>query len=201
MAAALISAIIASSAAGSKQRTSEASIRSRSPGPGRSVDFDRAGPIWITWDSTVIPRCASRALAQAPAATRAAVSRAEARSSTSRASVKPYFCIPARSAWPGRGRVSGFSVRPGAGSISTVHLGHSVLPISMATGDPRVRPWRIPPSRVSSSCSNRIRGPRPYPSRRRASSAPISSAVISRPAGSPSMVTTRARPCDSPAVR
>ena len=36
--------------------------------------------------------------ASAPAATRAAVSRALARSSTSRASVKPYFCIPARSA-------------------------------------------------------------------------------------------------------
>ena len=31
----------------------------------------------------------------------------------------------------------------------------------MATGEPRVRPWRTPPIRVSSSCSKRIRGPRP----------------------------------------
>ena len=31
----------------------------------------------------------------------------------------------------------------------------------MATGEPMVRPWRIPPSRVSSSASKRIRGPRP----------------------------------------
>ncbi len=44
-------------------------------------------------------------MATAPAATRAAVSRAEARSSTSRASVKPYFCMPGRSACPGRGLV------------------------------------------------------------------------------------------------
>ena len=47
-----------------------------------------------------------------PAATRAAVSRALARSSTSRASVNPYFCIPARSAWPGRTWVSGLPSRP-----------------------------------------------------------------------------------------
>ncbi len=100
-------------------------------------------------------------MARAPAATRAAVSRAEARSSTSRASSKPYFCMPARSAWPGRGWVSTVAGAPGAGDISSVHLRHSVLAISMATGEPRVRPWRIPPIRVISSASKRIRGPRP----------------------------------------
>ena len=68
-------------------------------------------------------RCAtSNALASAPAATRAAVSRALARSSTSRASVNPYFCMPARSACPGRGCVSGFAVAPGADDISSAHL-------------------------------------------------------------------------------
>ena len=36
--------------------------------------------------------------ATAPSATRAAVSRAEARSRIGRASSKPYFCMPARSA-------------------------------------------------------------------------------------------------------
>ena len=42
---------------------------------------------------------------QAPTATRAAVSRALARSSTLRTSSNPYFCAPTRSACPGRGRV------------------------------------------------------------------------------------------------
>ena len=101
-------------------------------------------------------------MARQPAATRAAVSRADARSSTSRASSNPYFCIPARSAWPGRGWVRIFDGSPGAGDISSVHFrSHSELPISMATGDPSVRPWRIPPSSVTSSASNRILGPRP----------------------------------------
>src|SRR5437763_7406822 len=71
----------------------------------------------------------------------------------------------------------------------------------MATGDPRVRPWRTPPTSVTSSRSNRIRGPRPKPRRRRASSPWISSTVIGSPAGRPSTTTTSARPCDSPAVR
>ena len=46
------------------------------------------------------------ARASAPAAVRAAVSRALARSSTSRASWLPYLSAPARSAWPGLGRVT-----------------------------------------------------------------------------------------------
>ena len=51
--------------------------------------------------------CSRKLLATRPSATRAAVSRAEARSRIGRASSKPYFCMPTRSAWPGRGRVSG----------------------------------------------------------------------------------------------
>ena len=39
--------------------------------------------------------------ATVPRATRVAVSRALARSSTGRASSKPYFCMPVKSAWPG----------------------------------------------------------------------------------------------------
>ena len=93
-----------------------------------------------------------------PAATRAAVSRALARSSTSRASVNPYFCMPARSACPGRGCVSGFAVAPGADDISSFHLpvAHSLLRITIATGEPSVRPWRTPPRNSSSSVSNRM---------------------------------------------
>src|SRR6516165_2219777 len=59
----------------------------------------------------------------------------------------------------------------------------------------------MPPTRVISSASKRMRGPRPYPRRRRASSAATSDDSTGSPAGRPSTMTTRARPCDSPAVR
>ena len=66
------------------------------------------GPIDDVWLTSRTPEaCCEQRLATAPSATRAAVSRALARSSTGRASSKPYFCMPTRSAWPGRGRVSG----------------------------------------------------------------------------------------------
>jgi hypothetical protein len=60
-----------------------------------------------TCDITAIPTLSSMLRATVASATRIAVSRALARSSTSRASSNWYFCIPTRSAWPGRGRVSG----------------------------------------------------------------------------------------------
>ena len=161
-AAALTAVTMASSAAASKQRTALPSTFSTSPGPGRGLSgavlASPSATMWLTIDT---PRCVSSSLARVPAATRAAVSRADARSSTSRASSKPYFSIPGRSAWPGRGWVNTFEGTPGSGDISSFHFGHSVLAISMATGDPNVRPWRMPPRRVISSASKRIRGPRP----------------------------------------
>jgi hypothetical protein len=36
---------------------------------------------------------------------------------------------------------------------------HSVFLISIATGEPSVRPWRTPPTSVSSSCSKRCAAP------------------------------------------
>jgi hypothetical protein len=104
-----------------------------------------------------------------PKATRAAVSRAEARSSTGRASSKAYLRMPTRSAWPGRGRVSGalrarFSFSgssTGSADITSTHFGHSVLPISIATGPPWLTPRRTPPRIRTSSCSKAIRAPRP----------------------------------------
>ena len=108
-------------------------------------------------------------MATRPSATRAAVSRAEARSSTGRASSKSYFCMPARSAWPGRGRVraalrawpSSTSASTGSADITVSHFGHSVLPIVIATGPPWLRPCRTPPVIVTASCSNFMRAPRP----------------------------------------
>ncbi|SKU04254.1 Uncharacterised protein [Mycobacteroides abscessus subsp. abscessus] len=49
----------------------------------------------------------------------------------------------------------------GSGDITVSHLGHSVLPTSIATGPPNVRPWRTPPSMVTWSASKAIRAPRP----------------------------------------
>ena len=201
MAAALIAVTIAPEISGSRHRTSSASTTSRSAGSGWRPAGTWTSPSWTVWLSTSQPSSASSALASAPAATRAAVSLAEARSSTSRASSKPYFCMPTRSAWPGRGVERTDEGRPGCGDISSVHFGHSVFLISIATGEPNVLPWRMPPRRAISSTSKRIRGPRPKPRRRRANWAWTAASVIGSPAGSPSTMTTRAWPCDSPAVR
>ena len=67
------------------------------------------------WLTMVTPRWERSSLARVPAATRAAVSRAEARSRTSRASSKPYFSMPGRSACPGRGWVRTDGRAPGLG--------------------------------------------------------------------------------------
>ena len=94
-----------------------------------------------------MPNCASSWRASVPAATRDAVSRALARSSTSRTSVCPYLRAPARSAWPGRGRVTSARLAPVAPSgisfstcIVCCQLTQSRLRMSMAIGAPVVRP-------------------------------------------------------------
>ena len=114
--------------------------------------------------------CSPMAAAMAPRATLAAVSRAEARSRTGRASSKPYLFIPTRSAWPGRGLVRGrfratsrsspvpastssAAGSTGSGDMTVCHLGHSELAISRAIGEPIVVPWRIPDRTVSRSRS------------------------------------------------
>ena len=145
-------------------------------------------------------------LATEPSATRAAVSRALARSRTGRASSKPYFCIPVKSACPGRGRVS-FSPRApssgaliGSADMTCCHFGHSLFCTVMATGPPIVNPCLTPPDRETTSFSSFILAPLPKPSRRRASASWTSAVVISTPAGSPSRIATSSGPWDSPAV-
>ena len=83
----------------------------------------------ITWLAISMPSARNSWRAMAPAATRAAVSRALARSSTSRMSSWSYFRTPAKSAWPGRGRVTRRAFAPGA---PLRHLGldvHRALPV------------------------------------------------------------------------
>ena len=168
-----------------------------------------AVPIRTTWLRTSIwPTCLRNSRPTAAKATRAAVSRALARSRTGRMSSRPYFCIPARSACPGRGLVSrSLRASPsridestGSADITCSHLGHSELATSIAMGPPIVTPCRTPPKIRTTSCSNFIRAPRPTPKRRRARSAPISAVVTCTPAGIPSQTDTSDGPCDSPAV-
>ncbi len=110
-----------------------------------------------------MPKGLSSALATAPAATRAAVSRALARSSTLRTSSKPYFSAPARSACPGRTRVTFFWMKspPASTCIGLRQFSQSLLGITMVSGDPSVRPPRTPLTTWAASCSMSCRPPRP----------------------------------------
>ena len=109
-----------------------------------------------------------KAAATSPRATRAAVSLADARSKTGLESRKPYFCIPVKSAWPGRGRVSASALAPVSSSSETTsadmtccHLGHSVFSITIAIGPPIVLPCLTPPVKLALSSSSFIRAPLP----------------------------------------
>ena len=101
--------------------------------PRRTTPRGRRGsttsPIADTWLASRMPNRASSWRASEPAATRAAVSRALARSSTSRMSSWSYLSAPARSAWPGRGRVTGGAVGAG-GALGHRRLDvHRLLPV------------------------------------------------------------------------
>src|SRR4051812_3231555 len=197
----LISSTIAREASASRQRTGDASTPAKSENDSVSRSGARTEPICVTCDTTSTPSARRSALASAPPATRAAVSRALARSSTLRTSVKPNFCTPARSAWPGRGRcTSGTSASTGHGFIRSSQLAKSRLATCSATGPPSVRPWRTPPVTSARSRSIFMRPPRPWPSWRRAMSRSIASRSSTRPAGRPSTTQVRPGPCDSPAV-
>ena len=139
----------------------------------------------------------------------------EARSSTGRASSKPYFCMPTRSAWPGprpgQRRVAGDSsasrrqrasaASTGSAAMTVSHLGHSVLPTS--DGDRAAQGHPVPhaaeerrprPARTSSARRGRSRAGG-GPARRRCRRVGDLDA-----GGQPLEVATRAGPWDSPAV-
>ena len=148
-----------SSAARSPGRRSAAASRpgcaaACSNGDRQRVGRGRCRRLPMTWLTISIPKRASSCRASEPTATRAAVSRALARSSTSRMSSWPYLTTPARSAWPGRGRVTaGRSDRPVAlcrlsasTCIVCCQFSQSLFGISSAIGAPVVTPWRTPES-------------------------------------------------------
>ena len=162
--AASISAIMASEAFASTQRTALSSTAASASHGGASPER-AARPMRMTWLRTSTPAADSRALASPPAATRAVVSRAEARSRTSRRSSVRYFRAPARSACPGRGclRARRFFASGGWGSgdITSRQFSWSRLRMSRVTGLPRVAPWRTPESTSTWSLSIFMRPPRP----------------------------------------
>ena len=148
-----------------------------------------------------MPNSRRSSFATPPAATRAAVSRALARSSTSRASSAPYLSMPAKSAWPGRTRVIGLRLTAAASTaITWRQFSQSRLAISSVIGDPSVKPPRTPATMWAASCSMAIRPPRPCPPCRRVRSRARSSSRTVSPAGTPSRITVSRSPCDSPAV-
>src|SRR3954447_1324887 len=197
----LISSTIAADASASRQRTGEASTSAKSPRASPLRSGACTDPICVTWETTSTPTARRNALASAPPATRAAVSRALARSSTLRTSLKPYFCTPARSACPGRGRwTSGTAASTGHGLIRSRQFSKSRLATESAIGPPSVSPWRTPEVTSAASRSIFMRPPRPWPSWRRAMSALMASGSSSSPAGRTSTMQVRPGPGDSPAV-
>ena len=195
-------ATIAALACGSRVRTGSSSTAAKLAGvSGPSGGWASTSPTWTTCERTSTPSARRNALHTAPPATRAAVSRALARSRTLRTSVKPNFHSPARSACPGRGRwTSATSASTGHGSIRSRQFSKSRLTTWSAIGEPSVLPWRTPAVTWAVSRSIFMRPPRPWPSWRRAMSRSMASRSSSSPAGRPSTMHVRPGPCDSPAV-
>jgi len=163
--AASIRAIISRSASGSRHRTRLSSATALSGvGSGRGTRATTP-PSSTTWLPISTPNASSRIRHRAPAATRATVSRALARSRMSRASRRSYLRTPTKSACPGRGRVTWRRrSSPGAsasGAITSCQCSQSRFHTSIATGDPSVSPARTPASHSIWSASIFIRAPRP----------------------------------------
>ena len=166
-------AMISRVALGSAHRTGEASACSAISSTDSPSVVARTPPISTTWPTTRTPNARNRHLHTPPTATRIAVSRAEARSRTLRRSRWSYLRPPARSAWPGRGRVMGG--RSGASRSgrrvrrpwSSCQFSQSRFSIRRLMGLPSVLPCRTPPRIRTASFSIFMRPPRPYPPIRR----------------------------------
>ena len=149
LAAALTSATMAASASGSKQRTCDSST------PGRSAR--RRPQCGLGDHRTDLHHVADDADAQlgqeglGQGAGRHAGGRLPGGGPLEDVTgVVEAILLHARAGRRGRAGAGSAASRygPGPGDISCSHFGHSVLPISMATGDPRVRPCRTPAIRV-----------------------------------------------------
>ena len=161
-------------AAGSRQRTGSASRRATSSAVGHERRrAPRPPPSATTWrhdpDADGLLEEARGDRARAPPGPRSRGR--EARSRTGRASSKPYFCMPTRSAWPGPRPGQRRRCGPAPPSIARRRPGRPTSPApTWATRccRPGSRPGRPGSGRAgrrrgtsTSSCSNFIRAPRP----------------------------------------
>ena len=197
--AASISRIMASVACWSRQRVGDRSAASLSGVGSGSGTFALTEPNATTWLPISTSKCDRSFRHTAPHATRAAVSRALARSRMSRASALSYLRTPTRSACPGRGRTSRRRRRAsgsvsGSEAITSTQLSQSLFAMCNAIGEPRVSPARTPLMNSTASASIFIRAPRPYPCMRRRRSRLTSSTTSGSPAGIPSRIATSPLP-------
>ena len=173
------------------------------PGPGRGLPGGvAASPSATMWLTIETPSWVRSSLASVPAATRAAVSRADARSSTSRASSKPYLSMPGQVGVPR----PGLRQHLGRGSRLGGHLLGPLRPFGVGDLDGHRRSQRaaVADAAQQGDLVGLEAHARPTavaragagPARRRCRRPRRAS-----PAGRPSTMTTRARPWDSPAVR
>ena len=128
-----------------------------------SSSLKDALPMDVTYENTSTPRSAKNSRAMPAAATRAAVSRALARSRMLRQSDVSVLSAPTRSAWPGRGvtsRARSDGASPNV-AMRSVQFSQSRLRTTSAIGVPSVRPKRTPETTSTVSRSIRWRPPRP----------------------------------------
>ena len=111
-------------------------------------DVSSTSPILLTWLKNSIPNGFKTCLTSAPTATLAAVSRALALSSTFLKSLWLYFIPPVRSACPGLGHSTDFSLFAVSVPIILSQFAQSLFSILIAIGLPRVTP-PLTPERIS----------------------------------------------------
>ncbi len=116
-----------------------------------------------TYENTSTPSSARNSRAMPAAATRAAVSRALARSRTLRQSSVSVLSAPTKSACPGRGETSRSKSAGGSpnAAMRPVQFSQSRFLTVSDTGEPSVRPNRTPPVTSTTSRSIFWRPPRP----------------------------------------
>ena len=116
----------------------------------RAVD----APMEMTWETTSTPsawrrKAAGDGACGDPGGGFAGAGALEHRAGVVEAVLEHAGVVGVAGSWPGQRRVAGdvegqHGGSTGSAAITVSHLGHSVLPISMAIGPPSVRPWRTP---------------------------------------------------------
>ena len=156
----------------------------------------------MTCERIVTPSASRNALQTAPPATRAAVSRAEARSRMSRTSLEPVLAHSTRSACPGRGRWTSATCLVDGPRVHPLFPVRVVAVVDLKRDRPTERPPVTHARRLRAHCRSRSSSARR--GHGRVAGAPCRDRsprgrVPAPPAG-PATMHVRPGPCDSPAV-